>query len=340
MHKLEIKLKQHTPLIHFQHDQEGATLRASEVKPKLDKFIIRKLKESGEFENGVSEGWIKAQNGKEWLDYKMRIEAKNFQDIAIPIKPVKKRGELQTDDIGRQLYATNNYPDNNASLIMSNIGGRVREEIFNLSVANSVFIIIHVNNNTLQSRLKKEVCLFFAKNSFGNRTSKGFGSFEVKSINGVEEESFLDSDSYVLSFTMSVGNEINKDVVYKDVFRIIQSIWKTLKNISDVRGKAEKNVLLKISPQRIDGADRIPSPIIFKPLIDFYKENGSYFCDVNIATFFNKDVIKCVTGNVQTQYYKEKLSDLNNFIGANLYNYLNNITECKIDRQSVNIGLL
>ena len=177
--------------------------------------------------------------------------------------------------------------------------------------------------------------------SAGDRIEiRGFGSFEVKSINGVEEESFLDSDSYVLSFTMSVGNEINKDVVYKDVFRIIQSIWKTLKNISDVRGKAEKNVLLKISPQRIDGADRIPSPIIFKPLIDFYKENGSYFCDVNIATFFNKDVIKCVTGNVQTQYYKEKLSDLNNFIGANLYNYLNNITECKIDRQSVNIGLL
>ncbi len=40
MYKLEVTLKQHTPLIHFQHDQEGATLRASEVKPKLDRFII------------------------------------------------------------------------------------------------------------------------------------------------------------------------------------------------------------------------------------------------------------------------------------------------------------
>ncbi len=43
MNKLTIKLKQHTPLIHFQHDQEGATLRASEVKPKLDQFILTKL---------------------------------------------------------------------------------------------------------------------------------------------------------------------------------------------------------------------------------------------------------------------------------------------------------
>ena len=42
MNKLVVKLKQHTPLIHFQHSQEGATLRASEVKPKLDKYIIKK----------------------------------------------------------------------------------------------------------------------------------------------------------------------------------------------------------------------------------------------------------------------------------------------------------
>ena len=40
MKTLKVTLKQHTPLIHFQHDQYGATLRASEVKPKLDRFII------------------------------------------------------------------------------------------------------------------------------------------------------------------------------------------------------------------------------------------------------------------------------------------------------------
>ena len=42
MHTLTVTLKQHTPLIHFQHNQTGATLRASEVKPKLDKFIVQK----------------------------------------------------------------------------------------------------------------------------------------------------------------------------------------------------------------------------------------------------------------------------------------------------------
>lgn len=41
--QLTFTLKQHTPIIHFQPDQEGATLRATELKPKLDKYL-RKLK--------------------------------------------------------------------------------------------------------------------------------------------------------------------------------------------------------------------------------------------------------------------------------------------------------
>ena len=76
MHKLEIKLKQHTPLIHFQHDQKGATLRASEVKPKLDKFVLTKLG-NGNYEAGVDiakvNGWLIGKGDHPALDYKMRI---------------------------------------------------------------------------------------------------------------------------------------------------------------------------------------------------------------------------------------------------------------------------
>lgn len=37
--ELIVKLKQHTPIIHFQWEQKGATLRATELKPKLDLFL-------------------------------------------------------------------------------------------------------------------------------------------------------------------------------------------------------------------------------------------------------------------------------------------------------------
>lgn len=43
MYKLEFELEQHTPIIHFQARDAGATLRASEAKPKLDKFILTQI---------------------------------------------------------------------------------------------------------------------------------------------------------------------------------------------------------------------------------------------------------------------------------------------------------
>lgn len=39
------RLEQQTPIVHFQHDQKGAMLRATEVKPKFDKLIIDKVLE-------------------------------------------------------------------------------------------------------------------------------------------------------------------------------------------------------------------------------------------------------------------------------------------------------
>lgn len=41
--KTVIILNQQSPILHFQHQQQGATLRASEVKPKLDRFIKEKI---------------------------------------------------------------------------------------------------------------------------------------------------------------------------------------------------------------------------------------------------------------------------------------------------------
>lgn len=109
MSKLSIELKQHTPLIHFQHGQEGATLRATEVKPKLDRFILTRLGRSREYENegrayyrdkvvktvqdkpasgfdslpvadrgrykAASQQWLIGSGEQKALNYKMRIEA-------------------------------------------------------------------------------------------------------------------------------------------------------------------------------------------------------------------------------------------------------------------------
>ena len=175
MNRLEIKLKQHTPLIHFQHDQEGATLRASEVKPKLDRFVLTRLGQ-GNYQVGIAQaktnGWLIGKGDHPALDYKMRIEATAFKDVSIPVKPQKVKGVQQYDDFGRELYTTNNYPDNKASLIMSNIGGRVREEVFNMVIANHIkmieyarslgdILIVGVNTDELVESYKSQPIIPF-----------------------------------------------------------------------------------------------------------------------------------------------------------------------------------
>lgn len=71
MNTLTVDLKQHTPLIQFQADQEGATLRASEVKPRLDKFI-KSIIPNEQFKQ-----WIKDEE-KPSLKYQMRIDRKSM----------------------------------------------------------------------------------------------------------------------------------------------------------------------------------------------------------------------------------------------------------------------
>ena len=66
-YKVEFKLKQHTPIIHFQSDQSGATLRATELKPKFDRF----LKEYAFNGNIPSE--YKINPNRDALNYKVKI---------------------------------------------------------------------------------------------------------------------------------------------------------------------------------------------------------------------------------------------------------------------------
>ena len=67
----EYDLKAHSPLIHFQHGSDGATLRVTEVKPKLDRYIIDK-----KGKDNIPDRWKRDDvNGKISLDYKLRIIA-------------------------------------------------------------------------------------------------------------------------------------------------------------------------------------------------------------------------------------------------------------------------
>ena len=68
-------LQASTPLIHFQHSEPGATLRVTEAKPKLDRFLKQKA------ENEIKDSWLIGESDA--LNYKMRIVSKGARIVPL-----------------------------------------------------------------------------------------------------------------------------------------------------------------------------------------------------------------------------------------------------------------
>ena len=328
MHTLTVKLKQHTPLIHFQHDQDGATLRASEVKPKLDKYILNLLTPE-EMTQGKNEGWIKYKNDRVWLDYKMKIEAREPRDVSMTVleETDRRTHNQKRDDIGRPLYKTQNYPDNMNSLIMGNMGGRIREDVLNFVMFGNVSLSFIINSERLYEKVKNEIFNFFFETNFGNRTSKGFGSFIAFSIND-EKYRIAPICDWLATFTLTTdeGRRISERTAMKDIFIVINKLWKGLKAYSRVPKGTLKSVFLNIPSNLTNNEDRIPSPVYFKPRIKFRSEDK---WEVIIYMSLNFDVISAASADKDAFYSLidraiEDVTLINTFKGLRLSNHISN----------------
>lgn len=142
--KLEFTLRQHTPMIHFQHDQAGATLRATEVKPKLDRYLIDRL---GGWESIPSDWRVGGQKANhEALDYKIHFSS---------VIQFKFHKHIIDQHNPKEL------------VVFSSLDGKLL--CYHAALANEI---------------KQNLPGFFAAHNFGNRTSKGYGSFTVELIDG------------------------------------------------------------------------------------------------------------------------------------------------------------
>lgn len=141
-------LIQQTPLIHFQHDQAGATLRATEVKPKLDRFLTE-LARSEKADVGK---W-RMSDRHDALDYKMSITADG--------------GEWRTEPVGEK---------RSYEIFYGNMG---RTDKLRAVVCDAELKIICFNQD-LREYIDKNIAKFFIATNFGMMQSKGFGSFVIR----------------------------------------------------------------------------------------------------------------------------------------------------------------
>lgn len=150
MRTITKKLNQHTPVLHFQHDAV-APIRATELKPKLDKFIIANY--SGK---APDEWFVKTDNKINALNYKMRIRC----DSAL-------QAQCQKDKNGK-LVLPMFFGDGKTPILARDSDNH-----------NTVTIELFCLNQGLHDYINDKVDwnLFFLTNNFGTRQDKGYGSF-------------------------------------------------------------------------------------------------------------------------------------------------------------------
>lgn len=228
MYKLHFKLKQHTPLIHFQHNQHGATLRATELKPKLDKFLIKKLG----IETCKNNNWlIKGQDKA--LDYKVRIENVKDENSRGILKKYYFESRISNDDFSSVKIEIENNVENEGNIeiiapsaYFANNDKRNNKEyekiILGLLWTGEIKLTITCFIKSLRKEItNKFLEEFFVVNNFGNRQSKGFGSFTLAGTNDKTFKNLLETN---FSFYKKI--KTNSKNIYKD----IDNKWKNLKN--------------------------------------------------------------------------------------------------------------
>lgn len=247
MYKIEFTLKQHTPLIHFQHDQAGATLRATEVKPKLDRFIIEKLTgRTGEdaFNNFKAnpewKKWLVGNGEHPALDYKINFYNPGKKSYSLPlpmsftsrnhpdrdkvlINWVSKETRLEITLLEPTLYFANADKIKFRGDAINEYESKVNDLTFAVQAEDNVCgSIVSLNPNVLAS-IKANIVNFFLLNNFGTRQNKGFGSFTVIRIDNLPLEN---SASRLLFMYRSVRNFTSSNQTFKfikDEYQLLKS---------------------------------------------------------------------------------------------------------------------
>lgn len=254
MNKLEIKLKQHTPLIHFQHDQDGATLRASEVKPRLDKYILTQLGE-GDYEKGKAEaktkGWLVGKGEHPALNYKMRIEV---------LKPSKRKefllaSYLKKDKIQDLESKGIKAISNTTFFAQEKENGKINSiKDWNKIgkkglIWDDIFLSIFSLNCDLVLCLEKHIANFFICTNFGTRSDKGFGSFTILSINDKTDNIPSSEEKYNEAFKTFYAFCYKRNSI-RSIFSDIKDDYQRLKSGTNF-GNYRKSLLFCYAVERM-----------------------------------------------------------------------------------------
>lgn len=242
-----VQLQQHTPILHFQHTQDGATLRATEVKPKLDKWIydnFEKICQLKSFDVSLKEHFN--YHDKKASIYKINIgKADNEEPILIRAGKFRKNKKVdQYQDLDKEnirfIEGTTYFAQE------SNIDSPIRKEtienkvtIFGLMLkeGKKLDLEIFTFNHEIKKFLQFVTPLFFICKNFGTRQTKGFGSFTVT---GTTNDLILNTIAHFFVYKYKKNNISDLDPSYSRLIQmeiLFQHIARDYRHIKSGKSK-------------------------------------------------------------------------------------------------------
>lgn len=180
--KLSLKLNAQSPMVHFQAREPGATIRASEVKPKLDRYLIRKLAQQKGLDSAEP---AKSPEYKDWfrpstdenvpptaLRYQMQIFCEDAPEIVVLNldNDLKNKNKVE-EELARYAKSVSKYP-----IYYANSGVKDLQQQ-RLGIVSNPTVVIRCFCKPLQMWIAENLEDFFLVHNFGTMQSKGFGGF-------------------------------------------------------------------------------------------------------------------------------------------------------------------
>ncbi|WP_278969509.1 hypothetical protein [Phocaeicola barnesiae] len=177
MKTLKVTLKQHTPLIHFQHDQYGATLRASEFKPRFDKYLTQTI------ERGNYDYWKRFLVGSV-VDANIDETAGTSTQNNLNARNAKLMNKFNEGfcalDYKLKIVASGSTSQEMESLPMYFANQGNVEYKYDVYSQKDIILEFSSFHDELLGLIEKHLNDFLARTNFGSRQTKGYGSFYRK----------------------------------------------------------------------------------------------------------------------------------------------------------------
>ncbi len=291
---------QDTPMWHFQGAFDDCCLRATEVKPKLDRFLLAKLDKGELSVNGcaltsrddVPSTWW-ANEDKTAFNYKMRISAESRSIIESQVPDLDRRtGQQKTDRNGKPVFR-NLYP-----IYFARVGADETGDM-ELVRMSGIRVELIVSDDRLAECIAPIIPAFFASHSFGARQDKGFGCFRVS---GAGSTGQLSGASYY--FIVPACN--NSEDKYQSLFQHINYFHKVIRSGVNERGCYVKSMMYHYAKDKGDDWDK---PVI-RTAFNFRNVLYRFICgDVHIDELYDMDRRKVTNRDGSIKPVRNSLSD-------------------------------